>query len=292
MYNKLFAKILDSSIWLESDGTRIVWLTLLAAMDQDGFVQFASVPNLAYRARVSQEVAAEAVAVLEGADPHSSDPDNDGRRIDRVPGGWMVLNATKYQEIVTRKVQRDRTRERVARHRRERSVTPCNADGADVTPCNAPSADVTLSNASVTPSDTETDAHTETETNTAEAEPAAWMWFPCVGTEKMWPLLGPQLQTWCELYPRLDIPAECNKAAAWLSADPSRRKTAKGMPRFLVGWFNRATDRGAVAPKPVQTSYRPSSHDAYDRWKEECRRLHNDQCGNFNTHSMRMEMTA
>ena len=45
MYNKLFTKILDSSIWLESDGTRIVWMTLLAAMDQDGFAQFASVPK-------------------------------------------------------------------------------------------------------------------------------------------------------------------------------------------------------------------------------------------------------
>ena len=52
MYNKLFTKILDSSIWLEPSGTRIIWLTMIAAMDENGFVQFASVANLAHRARI------------------------------------------------------------------------------------------------------------------------------------------------------------------------------------------------------------------------------------------------
>ena len=40
MYNKLFTKILDSSIWLAPDSARIVWLTFLAAMDEDGVVRF------------------------------------------------------------------------------------------------------------------------------------------------------------------------------------------------------------------------------------------------------------
>jgi hypothetical protein len=38
MYNKLFTKILDSTIWLENDATRLVWITFLAVMDEDGFV--------------------------------------------------------------------------------------------------------------------------------------------------------------------------------------------------------------------------------------------------------------
>jgi hypothetical protein len=40
MYNRLFTKILDSSIWLEADTTRIVWITMLASMDEDGFAPF------------------------------------------------------------------------------------------------------------------------------------------------------------------------------------------------------------------------------------------------------------
>lgn len=142
MYNKLFSKILDSSIWLEKDTTRIAWITILAAMDEDGFCHFASVGNLAQRAVISREAAEAAVKVLESPDSESSDPDNDGRRIERVPGGWMVLNSKKYHDIAKREHMKEQTRERVKKFRDKQ----CNAD---VTPCND----------SVTPSDTDTDTH-------------------------------------------------------------------------------------------------------------------------------------
>ncbi len=132
MYNKIFTKILDSSIWLETDATRLVWLTLIASMDENGFVQFASVRNLAHRTRVSEEAATEAVKILESPDRDSSDPDNEGRRIERIPGGWIVLNAAKYRELVTRAVAQEKTRIRVARFR-ERHATETNGN-ADVTP--------------------------------------------------------------------------------------------------------------------------------------------------------------
>ena len=102
MYSKLFASILDSSVWLEPMPTRIVWLTLLAAKDQDGFARFATLQNLAVRARVSPDECAAAVAALEAPDPGSSTPDYEGRRIERVPGGWMVLNAPLYDAIAKR----------------------------------------------------------------------------------------------------------------------------------------------------------------------------------------------
>jgi hypothetical protein len=117
MYNKLFTKILDSSIWLEDHATVRVWVTLMAVMDQDGMCHFASVANLARRANVSTEEATAAVNVLEGPDPHSSDPDNDGRRIERVPGGWIVLNSRKYRAIVSANESRRLTAERSKRYR-------------------------------------------------------------------------------------------------------------------------------------------------------------------------------
>src|SRR5271156_6601045 len=100
MYNKIFTKILDSSIWLEPDATRIVWITMIAAMDETGFCQFASAGNVAQRAVVSREAAEEAINSLESPDKNSFDPDNEGRRIEKVPGGWIVLNAEKYRAIV------------------------------------------------------------------------------------------------------------------------------------------------------------------------------------------------
>jgi len=117
MYNKIFAKILDSSVWLESTPTRIVWFTFLAAMDETGFVQFASAANVAHRARVELAEAEAALKCLEQPDPDSSDPEHEGRRIERVPGGWMVLNAAKYRDLVTREVIREQTRIRVQNYR-------------------------------------------------------------------------------------------------------------------------------------------------------------------------------
>ncbi len=137
MYNKLFTKILDSSVWMEAAPTRIVWFTLLAAMDWDGFAQFASIANLAHRARVTPKEAQDAVEVLEGPDPFSSDPDHEGSRIERVPGGWYVRNCEKYNKTANRESAQAQTRERSQRYR-ERSArlrhAPSRSRHAPVTP--------------------------------------------------------------------------------------------------------------------------------------------------------------
>ena len=145
MYNKLFAKILDSSIWTEPTATRIVWLTFIAAMDEVGFVAFASTKNVAHRAIVTLDEAEAAIKCLESPDKDSFDPDNDGRRIERVTGGWMVLNAGKYRAIATREHQKELNRNRVAEFRKRKS---CNGGVMD-------------DNDSVTPSEAEEEAYTE-----------------------------------------------------------------------------------------------------------------------------------
>ena len=124
MYAKLFASILDSSVWLEPLPTRIVWLTLLAAKDADGFARFACIENLAQRARVTMPDAEVAVERLESPDPKSSNPAHEGRRIERVPGGWMVLNSSFYDDMVRREDERRATRDRVRRHRERKGDVP------------------------------------------------------------------------------------------------------------------------------------------------------------------------
>lgn len=132
-------------------------------MDEDGFAQFAGIPNLAHRAVVTLEEATEAVRSLESPDSDSSDSDHEGRRIERVPGGWMVLNATKYREMVTRIAGRERTRLRVAKHRAQRN--------ASVTERNDPVTKRTRRsrkrNASVMQSEAETEANTEAKKKSA-----------------------------------------------------------------------------------------------------------------------------
>lgn len=68
--------------------------------------------------------------------------------------------------------------------------------------------------------------------------------FSVVGRgSKVWPLSDSLVCEWERDFPNLDVRAECRKARAWVEANPGRRKTASGMPRFLVNWLSRCTDR-------------------------------------------------
>lgn len=132
MYNKLFTKILDSSIWLAPDPHRLVWITLIAAMDENGIANFACAENLAGRARVSLQDTESAIRAFESPDPKGPEQEYEGRRIERIEGGWFILNAAKYRSMVTRAVVNEQARVRMQRHRAKlrstaqplRNVTP------------------------------------------------------------------------------------------------------------------------------------------------------------------------
>ncbi len=117
MYTKLFEKIVDSSIWMESAPTCKVWITLLATKKSDHIARYGSVANLSRRAGLTLEETEEAVRVLESPDPHRPDQEFEGRRIERVPDGWFVLNGEKYQSLKTAEELRERDRERLKRWR-------------------------------------------------------------------------------------------------------------------------------------------------------------------------------
>lgn len=131
MYNKLFAKIVDSSIWLEPLPVFRIFTMFIALMDEDGFCQFASPANVAHRAIVPLDAALEALRTLEAPDPSSGDPDNDGRRIERTAGGWIVLNAKKYRDIVTREESKRLQRDRSKRYRANKRDALPNATSDD-----------------------------------------------------------------------------------------------------------------------------------------------------------------
>lgn len=109
-YAKLFSTIATSTIWSEPHATRVVWITMLAIADRSGEVQ-ASVPGLARVANVSMDECLAALATFLSPDPYSRTPDNEGRRIEVVDGGWRLLNHSKYRA----KLDADDRRERKAK---------------------------------------------------------------------------------------------------------------------------------------------------------------------------------
>lgn len=97
------------------------------------------------------------------------------------------------------------------------------------------------------------------------AEPGgpALLVFPVQGPGgREWVLTEPQAAEWRALFPGHDILADARTALAWVRANPSRKKTARGMPSFLVNWFSRSvnrgggkgTDRAAAPPRRVTGS--------------------------------------
>ena len=101
-YTKLFNSIVTSTIWAEDDKTRLVWITMLALADQNGEVH-SSIPGLARLAGVAVEDAEIAIGKFLGPDKYSRTPDNEGRRIAPIDGGWELLNHAKYRRMAKRR---------------------------------------------------------------------------------------------------------------------------------------------------------------------------------------------
>jgi hypothetical protein len=126
MYTKLFSSITDSTIWGEEDHTRIVWITMLAMADKNGYVA-ASVPGLASRARVSLDKTVRALSVLSGPDKWSRSKEFDGRRIEEAAGGWSIMNYTKYAKIRDEEERKEYMRNYMRKRRVNKTVSNVNS---------------------------------------------------------------------------------------------------------------------------------------------------------------------
>lgn len=113
---KIYGTILDSSIWGEPLTVRIVWITMLAMANEDGIVR-ASSDGIARRANVPLSDADDALAILEAPDPRSKDDENEGRRVEKIRGGFLILNYKKYRELRTQKQVDDARRQQAQRDR-------------------------------------------------------------------------------------------------------------------------------------------------------------------------------
>lgn len=97
-WTKLSSDIVTSSIWVKDDRTLRVWIAFLALADSVGFVG-GTVPGLASLCRMEESEFERILGELTSPDPHSRTPDHEGRRLNAVRGGWIVLNYVQYREL-------------------------------------------------------------------------------------------------------------------------------------------------------------------------------------------------
>lgn len=160
-YTKLFSSIVTSTIWTEDADTCKIWVTMLAIANKHGEVQ-ASIPGLAQIAGMGLEATELAIEKFLAPDKYSRTSDDEGRRIEKIDGGWLLLNHAKYRAMASKDEEKTATAKRQAafrdRQKRNEKVTDSNVL---VTPCNG---DVT-ENRDIAEAYTKAEADTKKEKN-------------------------------------------------------------------------------------------------------------------------------
>jgi len=160
MYNKLFQKIVFSSVWNESLEVRVLWVAMLAQSDKEGFVHCATIQALSRISNLDLESTKKAVKILESPDENSSDPEYEGRRIEKMQGCWFILNFPKYAALANTEVAREQNRLRQAKFRNKKGKS-----NGRVTVRNGR---VTVRNEKVTPIDIDIDRDIDIDTDKKE----------------------------------------------------------------------------------------------------------------------------
>lgn len=62
--------------------------------------------------------------------------------------------------------------------------------------------------------------------------------------KSQYPIYDGAVQEWAELYPAVDVIQQLKAMRGWLNANESRRKTRKGINRFINGWLAKEQDKG------------------------------------------------
>ena len=106
-YVPIFAKIVDSSLWAEPDFVVKVFITMLAKKERDNVCR-GNAFNIARWANKTEAEVLEALRLLASPDTKRQEPQAfDGRRIEKVEDGWLILNGEFYQRLMKQANRRE-----------------------------------------------------------------------------------------------------------------------------------------------------------------------------------------
>jgi hypothetical protein len=107
---------------------------MMAIKDADHICRF-SAYQIGRKARKTEAETLEALRVLSNPDTKRLEPqDYDGRRIEKVEDGWLILNGQKYRDKVSEEMRKARNRKAQAnwRERQKRKSQPLPGELAAV----------------------------------------------------------------------------------------------------------------------------------------------------------------
>ena len=65
-----------------------------------------------------------------------------------------------------------------------------------------------------------------------------------------------KIEQWSQAYPAVDVRQELLRMISWLNANPKRKKTRRGVDRFITTWLSKEQDRGGT--------YRSNPHSSWN----------------------------
>ncbi len=74
-----------------------------------------------------------------------------------------------------------------------------------------------------------------------------------LNTKEEYPIYQADVDEWSELYPSVDVMQQLRNMKGWLNSNPTKRKTKKGILRFITGWLQKEQNRGGNMPVNSQT---------------------------------------
>ena len=104
--------------------------------------------------------------------------------------------------------------------------------------------------------------------------------FMVLEDDSFYDVLPDKLSMWQRAYPDLDVERELYQMASWCNANPTRRKTRRGLEKFINGWLNRSQNDNKQCSKreegkndaaePEEDKFHVSSgNEIYERLKRE-----------------------
>ena len=130
-FTKIDHNIIHSTVWKKPPHIKHTWTTMLILTDKDGIVS-ASIPGLADQSGFSIEQTKEALECFLSPDEYSRTAENEGRRIEKVNGGWKILNFEKYRGE-TREERIKRQNREATQRWREKQITEHHEASQNIT---------------------------------------------------------------------------------------------------------------------------------------------------------------
>lgn len=108
-----------------------------------------------------------------------------------------------------------------------------------------------------------------------EDESAVFISIPLTG-DKVHSVTENKVAYYRELYPAVNVEQELRKMVGWCDANPSKRKTPKGIATFIASWLSKAQDspRSGNAQQPQQSFRERDAQIGRKRWEEMTGQIH------------------